>query len=211
MSIDFDDTEKLLPDQLSKTGKGRLQLFLSQFKTLNNFSEYYDDNDYSSFLQGDVINDVYTCSMNSDKTVHGPGYRPAIIISNSCDISAENERKYINKNCLMAPVEDLDTHRSMLLRGQSEDKSVDDLIKLIKQQQKTNLLYLPPASDTGVEYIAILDKIFSHPPELLNEMLPHNKALRISSLSQAGHYLFLCKLSFHICRIPEAPDRTFRK
>lgn len=112
MSIDFDDTEKLLPDQLSKTGKGRLQLFLSQLKTLNNFSEYYADNDYSSFLQGDVISDVFTCSMNSNGTIQGPGYRPAIIISNSCDISAENERKHISKNCLMAPVEELEAFRT---------------------------------------------------------------------------------------------------
>lgn len=110
----------------------------------------------------------------------------------------------------MAPVEELEAYRQMLLRGKSEDKSVNDLIQMIKQQQKSNLLYLPKVADTDVDYIAILDRIFTHPPELLNQMLPHNKELRISSLSQAGHYLFLCKLSFHLCRIPEAPDRTVR-
>ncbi|MEP5611451.1 MAG: hypothetical protein ABJP45_04345, partial [Cyclobacteriaceae bacterium] len=57
------------------------------------------------------------------------------------------------------------------------------------------------------EYIAYLDDTSNITIEelgLLKENLSEN---RIASLDFFGYYLFVLKLSYHLCRLPEETDR----
>ncbi len=82
----------------------------------------------------------------------------------------------------------------------------------IKSQTISNIFYLPPNPDNRKEYICHLDKAFWFPTEELNSYLPApdsylGEETRICSLDYFGYYLFLVKLSYHFCRLPEEKQR----
>ena len=84
---------------------------------------------------------------------------------------------------------------------------LDDIIKGMKSQATSNIFYLPPNPNNGKEYICHLDKAFWFPIEELNSYLPDLDQTRIASLDYFGYYLFLVKLSYHFCRLPEEKQR----
>ena len=60
---------------------------------------------------------------------------------------------------------------------------------------------------TGKEYFCHLDKAFWFPTEELNAYQKDIDQTRIASLDYFGYYLFLVKLSYHFCRLPEEKQR----
>lgn len=79
------------------------------------------------------------------------------------------------------------------------------IITTLKNQQYSNLMYFPPVNDE--EYIAVLDEISSISVDELNSLKPDITKNRIASLDFFGYYLFMFKLSYHLCRLPEETDR----
>lgn len=112
---------------------------------------------------------------------------PAMIISNSCDI--ENDG-----HILLAP--------AIPLRDiESVDRS---LLETIKNNQKTNFLYIP---DNGIlkNYVIDFSWISMFPKNVIVGLLNQKKSEKIITLNQLGYYMLLCKLAVHFMR-PESVE-----
>jgi hypothetical protein len=66
-------------------------------------------------------------------------------------------------------------------------------------------MYFPPINNT--EYIAFFDELSSVSNEELNALKIDIDRNRIACLDWFGYYLFMFKLSYHFCRLPEEIDR----
>lgn len=109
MSFTETDWNQLLPRYLSDPDKGRLKAALKQFKPEHrgkdiSYDQFYSNYGFDYFLQGDVLGEIRLSVWNKKERAYSKGYVDAIIISNSCDISFENERKTNIKECLFAPI-----------------------------------------------------------------------------------------------------------
>ena len=89
----------------------------------------------------------------------------------------------------------------------TDEQGLEEIVKSIKLQTTSNILYLPSNLVSGKDYICHLDKAFWFPIEELNSYLPGIAQTRIASLDYFGYYLFLVKLSYHFCRLPEEKQR----
>ena len=84
--------------------------------------------------------------------------------------------------------------------------NVEEIIEQIKRQHYSNLFYLPSIGAKG-EYIVPLDFISQISIEELDMLKSDFNNNRIAILDQFGFYLFMFKLSFHFCRLPETQYR----
>ena len=82
----------------------------------------------------------------------------------------------------------------------------DDIITQVQNQLYSNLLYLPP-NYQGAEYIVYLDELAWITMSELNDLKENMQENRIASLDFYGYYLFVLKLSYHLCRLPEETHR----
>ena len=89
----------------------------------------------------------------------------------------------------------------------SNEQGLEAMVNTIKSQTTSNILYLPPNLVNGKDYICHLDKAFWFPTEELNSYISDIAQTRIASLDYFGYYLFLVKLSYHFCRLPEEKQR----
>ena len=160
-------------------------------------------------MQSDMVREVRNSFWDEDKMEYFKDYPDAIIISNTCDISNDNKRDISEKQCLMAPIIEMSEYLTDLTDKLKDEIKIKNFIKTVKAQLITNLFYLPEVN--GKDYIVHLDKIFTFPTSELNsEYLKNIADNRIASLSLFGHYLFVLKLSYHLCRLPEVCDREVR-
>ena len=136
-------------------------------------------------------------------------------MSNTCDISPENERldkSFVQLSSVFALkdyIETLDSNGIVQPR-------IDSFIKDLKSNRISNLFYLPAkmnGNKTILEESFIrFDLNVTLPLSVLendsydNEYIP--KGDRIFSFSNYGFYLFLIKLSIHYCRFKEGVFRS---
>jgi hypothetical protein len=204
---------RLLPSYLTDLEKGRLLKALEQFKEdkgkawNSKFNtNFYTHRKYDFFLQGDLIRQVRYAVWNKDKKCFDKIYLDAMILSNTCDLDLSNGRN-IPKEVVLAPI----VRYSQYTQKLSERLGVKDLStnlhESIKGQVYSSLLYLPTTPYTNEDFICHLDKAFWFPTEELNSYLPEIDQNRIASLDYFGYYLFLVKLSYHFCRLPEEKQR----
>ena len=210
MPFGDDNFEKILPTYLVQSVKTRLKEALKQFTPEEkgkeiDYSDFYKNYNHSYFKQSDLIREIRLAHWNNEKAEFQKGYTDAIIISNTCDISFENKHEINTKQCLFAPLIDFKEYVSDLLdAGYGIDK-INSFCQNIKSQLRTNILYLPFYN--GKEYIVPLDNIFWFPTSELNSYISEINDNLISSLTHFGYYLFILKLSYHLCRLPEQCDR----
>jgi hypothetical protein len=81
-----------------------------------------------------------------------------------------------------------------------------EILTQIKNQQFSNILYLPPNKEKN-EYLAYFDDLSIIEKEELNILKEEIIFNRIESLDYFGYYLFIFKLSYHFCRVPEETER----
>ena len=86
-------------------------------------------------------------------------------------------------------------------------EKIDEKIIQIKKQFYSNLLYLPPTKNSK-EYIVLLDDICQISRQELNNLMDDIPNNRIDVLDHFGYYLFVFKLSYHLCRLPEEHYRN---
>lgn len=205
-----ENLDKLLPPYLASSEKSRLKDALAQFMPEHrgkeiSYNEFYKTYNADCFRQADLVKDIRFARWNDKTTEFEKKYVEAIIISNTCDISFDNQREVNEKQCLFAPLMNFSNFISgMKSRGIPSDR-IDSHITNIKAQLISNILYLP--EHNGLEYIALLDQVFWFPVKELHSFLDTLEEERIASLSHYGYYLFLLKLSYHLCRLPEQCDR----
>lgn len=208
--FDFTMIEHLFPDYLTATEKGRLLNALEQFKDAstkgkwNNklYTHFYSPSSYKYFLQGDLIREIRYPDWNNQSKFFDRTFTDALILSNTCDLDLSNLRK-AHKQVVMAPLLEMNQYLDEI----SKEQGLDDMVNGIKTQTTSNILHLPPNPTNGKEYICHLDKAFWFPTEELNSYLPDIEQTRIASLDYFGYYLFLVKLSYHFCRLPEEKQR----
>jgi hypothetical protein len=98
---------------------------------------------------------------------------------------------------------ELNVYLEILKSNPKTENRADEIIRSIRAQEHSNLFYLPGSPLEGKEYIAVLDEMFWFPSdefELFKQDLTSN---RLASLDNFGFYLFVLKLSYHLCRLPE--------
>jgi|SRR5579859_1638940 len=201
-----ENLDLLLPSYLVDGEKTRLKDALLQFATKNsqiNYDDFYKDFEHPYFLQSDLIKEIRFAEW--DEASFKKAYTDAIIISNTCDISFENKRTINAKQCLVAPIIDLQVFLSDLKENGYKDDQIETFSSTVRSQLSSNIFYLPANVKDNKEYIVLLDNIFWFPTAELNSY--EIAGTRLASLSHFGYYLFILKLSYHLCRLPETCDR----
>jgi hypothetical protein len=207
-----DDLDKIIPAYLVDGGKNRLKEALEQFAPEHrgkviNYESFYKDYGHAYFMQADLIKEIRMSIWKEADAIFDKGYTDAIIISNTCDISAENEHKANSKQCLFAPIVDFALYVENLQKDGYSGEKLDQFIGTVRAQMVSNLFYLPSAHGVNNEYVVMLDRIFWFPVNELNSYIDEINKNRMASLSHFGYYLFIMKLSYHLCRLPEQCDR----
>lgn len=151
-------------------------------------------------LQGDGWRGFQVFSFKSRNVSAARG----IVLSNSCDVSQENAR-VLPPSVTFAPILKLSKIVERFeSRGLDQEKIASRLTD-IKAQRVTNMFYLPADGLLDEDYVALLDDLHSMPVEV------HRQAAeKLFTLSMAGFYLFVFKLSVHFCRLHEDVDRSPR-
>lgn len=159
----------------------------------------YDDYK-AQILQGDGWHgfQVFLFQSKNVKKVRG------IVLSNSCDVSPENTR-VLPPKVTFAPIIKLSEFTKFFEVRGFDSKKIASRVTAIKAQNVTNIFYLPADGRLDEDYVALLDDLHSMPVEV------HRQAAeKLFTLSMAGFYLFVFKLSVHFCRLHENVDRSPR-
>lgn len=203
----IDSLESLFPPELAEQKKGRLREGLSQFLGKESrpkiYTDFYATTSYEYFLQGDLVRELRFPLWDENERTYNKGYLDSIVISNTCDIDEANKR-HIPKQVLLAKVIPLENFIEQLRRV--DEANSEEIIRTLKNQEYSNLMYLPPTAE-GTEYVAILDEITWISIDELNALKSDINENRIAALDFFGYYLFIFKLAYHLCRLPEETDR----
>jgi hypothetical protein len=152
----------------------------------------------SEMLQGDGWPglQVYSFITNNKMSVRG------IVLSNSCDISSENQR-VVPPKVTFAPIVKLSRIEERFQERGLDEKKVASRLQAIRAQDVTSMFYLPEDGLLDAEHVALLDDLHSIPVDALAQA-----AEKLFTLSMAAFYLFVFKLSVHFCRLQENVDRS---
>ena len=171
-----------------------------ELKSFPNNRSYYSTEAIlaEQLLQGDgwrgfVVIDFHTLEK---KVVSG------VVMSNSCDIGAENPRA-LAPNVLFAPLIRLDAYCRLLRGAGQTETQIQSVCESIRKQRFTTIFYLPSHGDVLQESIVVLYDIHGHP--LLDFTATDRSYL--FRLNQFAFYLFLMKISIHFTRMQEGVAR----
>ncbi|WP_421404393.1 hypothetical protein [Agrobacterium fabrum] len=127
-----------------------------------------------------------------------------IVLSNSCDISTDNTRAFPPK-VIFAPLVKLATIETKFKNAGLKTDQIADKLTAIRGQKITSFFYLPADGVLEEEYVVMLDDVHSMPSNIFIEQTEKQK---LFTLSMAGFYLFVFKLSVHFCRLQENVKRV---
>jgi hypothetical protein len=202
--IDLDDIRLYLPKYLSPETEGKL------FTDLRGYPATIDARMYgfigksdSVLYQGDGLNAMPVTNLPSKEIKN----LPCIVISNTCDINPESEKKYAT-NVVYAPVASVRKYRALLLERQVyTEQQAEDHLRSIRQQEIAPIFYLPESQYMQEESIVFFDRVCNCEASFIDrEKL---RGARFFSLSEFGFYMFLIKLSIHFTRMQERVDRRY--
>ncbi len=124
-----------------------------------------------------------------------------VILSNSCDIDPANKTDMPTK-ATFAPLVKLSNYLGFLGANGIAKDQLDAKAEAIRAQKIWTIFYLPKGADLDDEYIALLDDVHTIPfASFAAEQ--NTKRTKLFTLSDAGFYLFILKLSIHFCRFSE--------
>lgn len=202
-----------LPPYFSRIDKERLAESLKQFHKSNTGQISYDNffilSDCTYLMQSDFLQPLQGAIWIDENAGFETNFMPAILLSNTCDLSEENERGINVKNALFAPVVKMTNYIKTLTENGIQDSQIDGFINAIKRQEFSNLIYLPPydLQKENIGYLVFLDKVFYRPTDSLKPIFNDLQNKRIRSLSHFGFYLFLLKTLNHFGRLPEELEK----
>lgn len=205
--------EELLPPYLSFPEKDRLKKGLEQFirnslkEKTPDYSGFFLDKCPAFLMQSDLINSIGMVDWDYDKKDFYSGFTPAVLVSSTCDISSDNFRTINKKEALFAPLIDLEEYCIDLKEAGFSQEHINSFINSLHNQEFSNLFYIPKNQKNKKDYIVFFDKISWFPSDELLKTIDEIDSLRFISLSNFGFYLFVLKLSYHFCRIPEESYR----
>ena len=204
MTFDADALRQQIPYYL--TAAPAQKVLLDELKALIEGADkgYFIPAGYDGYtdamLQGDGWRGFQIFSFKSGKVSAARG----IVLSNSCDVSQENVR-VLPPNVTFAPIVKLSKVVERFEAHGLHGEKVTSRLADIKAQRVTNMFYLPADGLLEEDHVALLDDVHSMPVEV------HRQAAeKLYTLSMAGFYLFVFKLSVHFCRLHEDVDRSPR-
>lgn len=125
-----------------------------------------------------------------------------LVVSNSCDIAAENSPE--PDQCLLfAPLLNLDQYIGFLQEAGKTQQQIDETLSDIRKQEIHRLFYLPAVPGVQGESLVRLDDMHAQP---LSSIKP-DAIQRVFTLNQYGWYVLLIKLSIHFTRMAEDLER----
>lgn len=191
--------DEQFPYYLTAERKEGLEEALKDFP--DNMNYYLNNNSLfeSELLQGDAIYGLRIINYDTLEARNVKG----VLLSNSCDLDLSNNRDYRLK-ATFAPLIKLKNYENLLLKNGTSKQKVESKIQAIRHQELTNVFYLPPFCSSEDEYIVLLHDIHSIPIDTIDLEGQNQKAF---TLSQAGFYMFLFKISIHFCRFHENIER----
>ncbi|WP_143043314.1 hypothetical protein [Sphingopyxis sp. YR583] len=125
------------------------------------------------------------------------------MLSNSCDIAPENARATPSR-VTFAPLVKLAAYQELLHKSGIKPESIEDKISSIKAQKITNIFFLPAGGDLAEDHIVRLDEAQSMPVSIHEKSEEREK---LFTLSMAGFYMLVFKISVHFCRLQEGIPR----
>ncbi len=90
-------------------------------------------------------------------------------------------------------------------KSKKSKEQIDSHIEAIRQQQITQIYFLPGVEDIIEESIVFLDRVCNFPNTAVDR--DKIKERRMFTLSDYGSYLFVLKLSIHFTRIKDKVER----
>ncbi len=201
-----------------------LRYVKSQERFKGEISDYWasmkklPDYDYSKFyaaypeyanniLQGDGISTLKFIQLPDEEISSGLG----IIISNSCDIEQENQRKFSTR-IIYAPLLKLDAYARMLKEETIKDdqgemkplyteKEIEIHLDDIRKQRIGQVFYLPASKYLSDEAIVFFDNLCScDNTSVSRDNLDESRTF---SLSAYGWHVFLERLAYFFTKLSE--------
>ena len=189
--MDLDSLQSQVPVYLTDPQKAKLAKELASYEDGNYFSEKPTE----LYLQGDIWEGFSIASTKTGEIKKIVG----LTISNSCDISLENER-YIPSKIAFCPIMKLQSLIDLLERSGKTNDQIQSIVQDIKKQNITTFFYIPSGGGLEEDYVANFNDIYNEPSR---QFLENKNSKRISRFGQLGHYLLLFKISLHFCRFGE--------
>jgi hypothetical protein len=191
---------QFLPKYLSPKDEEKL------ISCINEFPANIHSRFYTSFLkaeptifQGDGVQSLPVVDLPNPEVK----YVLVLILSNTCDVDEQNERLFPSK-LNYSPIINLKKYIELLESHNIETKRLQNHIQAIKNQDITQIFYLP-ASSYVEESIVFLDRINSCSNNLIDRT--NLQETRTFTLSNLGFYLLLLKMSISFTRIAEKVNR----
>lgn len=221
MAFDVTEVARLFPAFLSATEKTRITEGLSQFAesiatTPKLYTDFYATGVPNYLLQGDLLPQIRLPIWQPSTGLFAKGNIDALLIANTCDVDVIGNSRNVAKEISFVPLVPLSNFLTNLERKLHSQHlppatvrvKLQSIEKELRNQLLTNVFYLP-ASPSGLpEQVALLDRPFWFPSSELVSIGPALLTNRMATLSQWGYYLFILKLSYHLCRLPEERDRN---
>jgi len=195
-----------------------IQKYLPKYLSAESQKELFDD--VKKFVDDDDTYKVYTTLLDGKSTIYqGDGLAgfkfyyfekgevktsPGLVLSNTCDISLENDR-YLPTQILYSPIVSLSKYIDLLQKNGMFEDRINSHIDSVRRQEITSIFYIPEFQGRIEESVVFLDRISNmrNSAEVTSELLKD----RIFTLSNFGFYLLLLKISIHFTRIREGVDR----
>lgn len=203
MNLEKDELERYFPSYLTKAGKESILSGIRAFQNKENYGLFLSGISGSpkdTILQGDICRGFSYYDFSKEGLVENIA---GIVISNSCDISTENKRN-LPVNVVFCPLFSLKMYQKLLEDEGFDKNRVEGIISSIKNQNTTNILFLPESQFITQDAVVRLDMAYSIS---LNHLKAKSGDYKICSLNQFGFYLLLFKLSVHFCRLHEGIER----
>jgi hypothetical protein len=204
MSSQFnsDNFSIFLPQYLTEDMKDVLKNELGQFTSggiaRSLFTSQLASTD--SVYQGDGLNGLLVVNLPDTRIAQSK----SLVISNTCDVDPSNKRLFPSM-IAYCPIFSLEKYRSMLeSNGVYDSMRIEQHLDDIRKQFVTQIFYLPPSGSDG-EGLVFLDRVCHCASENIDRS--KLKDMRLFTLSQFGHYLFLFKLSIHFTRMNDGVVR----
>lgn len=156
-------------------------------------------------LQGDLLRDFPTVYLDAKAEVRSRNFT-VMILNNTCDLP-DRRLDFVTA----APVVDfnnyLEFERTRRLEVQTKlaavdttriEDSVQELARVIRQNNKTEILFVPKFGEFQNGALVLLHLMCSVSTEIYHEALRAGR--RLASFTQTGFYFLLIKLTTHIAR-----------
>lgn len=126
-----------------------------------------------------------------------------IVLSNSCDVDPNNPRD-VPTRVIFAPLVKLAEFEAQLAKSGISQERIAAKIDAIRAQKTTNIFHLPAGGTLTEDYVVRLDDTHNMP---VSAHVSSEKREKLFTLSNAGFYMLVLKLSVHFCRLLEKVNR----